>query len=129
VTRPLLIIFALVLILVGASAALGDPPAVAAGTPSPAALAPTESPDVRWEGKLDEARLRVRKAEARHVRALSAWKHARHRQKPRGDALVAIESDLHKAADELFFAKEDLPRLLELARRDGVQPGVLRRYE
>ena len=40
-----------------------------------------------------------------------------------------LESDLHKAAYELSYAKEDLPRLLEMARRDGVQPGVLRRYE
>jgi hypothetical protein len=124
-----MIIAALVLMLVGASAALGDPPAVGAGASSPASIAPAETPNARWEEKLDEARMRIRKAEARHARALSAWKRARHRQKPRGDALVEIESDLHKAADELSYAREDLPRLLELARRDGVQPGVLRRYE
>ena len=67
--RPLLIIAALVLMLVGASAALGDPPAVVADAPSPAAIAPAETPDARWEEKLDEALLRIRKAEARHARA------------------------------------------------------------
>jgi hypothetical protein len=129
-TRPLpvLIALAFVLSLVPGLAAFGEPPSVTAGSP-PAAPAPALTPNARWEARLDEALLRVRKAEARRTRALSAWKHARHRQKPRGDALDELRTDLHEAEQELAFAREDLPRLREMARRDGVQPVVLRRTE
>jgi len=82
-----------------------------------------------WIKRLDEAAARLAAAQ-RQVDGLEGAKgRGAARRYPRGDAKEKYLDDLAAAQKELADAKEAMPELLEEARRAGVVPGVLDRYE
>jgi small-conductance mechanosensitive channel len=106
-----------------AGPALADPPVHA-----PAALQ-EEAQNELWATRLSEAHARRDTARQRELEAVQALGSARHRRHPRGETLARLEGDLARARRERAQAEAELPELLEQARRDGVWPGVLRRFE
>jgi chromosome segregation ATPase len=118
--------FALVTLALGPGARAEEPPAPPA---RPAAPSEAESNDAAWAARLAEAKARLVAARGNVAESEAALSRARHRRQPRGEALDDLESALAEARDELAAASEELPELLEQARRDGVSPGVLREFE
>jgi chromosome segregation ATPase len=82
-----------------------------------------------WEARLTEAEQRLASARERAATSESALSRARHRRHPRGEALDALVAAAADARRERAAAEAELPELLEQARRAGVAPGVLRRFE
>lgn len=82
-----------------------------------------------WIQKLDEAKARLAAAKADVSRYEAVQSHASARRYPSGEPKEKFLSDLENARKELDEAQREFPRLLEEARRAGVDPGVLRRYE
>jgi hypothetical protein len=118
VRRPLAAL-ALATSLAGAFAAAADP----------AKPSEEEASTPTWEQRLEEAHTRLELARLHAAESERAVTRARHRRYPRGagfDDLVAAAEDARK---QLRSAEAELPELLEQARRAGVEPGVLRRFE
>ena len=106
-----------------AFAAAGDPakPNEAAGLSSEQVAA--------WEARLAEAQARLTTARAQAESSERALGRARHRRYPRGEALDALVAAAEDARADVAAAEAELPALLEQARRAGVEPGVLQRFE
>lgn len=100
-----------------------EPPAAPADAEAVAAL------DAKWEGRLIEAQMRRDEARQQVSDGQAAVNKARHREYPRGDALVALRNELEQARKQLAAAEDELPELLEEARLAGVSPAVLQRFE
>ncbi len=109
--------------LLAASTSTAEPPPPAAAELSAEALDPA------WSVRLSEAQERQATAAAHVADAQQALGSARHRKRPRGASLAALEGELARAQRERAAADAELPELLEQARRAGVSPGVLRRFE
>ncbi len=109
--------------LLAANAAPAEPPAPGAAELSGEAL------DEAWSVRLSDARERRDTALLHLADAQQALSSARHRKRPRGSSLAALEADLARARSARAATEAELPELLEQARRAGVAPGVLRRFE
>jgi hypothetical protein len=120
--RRALFALALAASLAGASAAAADP-AKPGDDPANVPALPT------WEQRLEEAQTRLELARARAAETEQAVKRARHRRYPRGEAFDDLVRAAEDAQKQLRSAEAELPELLEQARRAGVEPGVLRRFE
>ena len=116
--------FALALPLFAASAAPADP-----AKPGQAAPVASEVIAAGWEARLADAEAKLAAARSRAARSEQTLTHARHRKYPRGEALDALIADAEEAREALAAAEAEVPALLEQARRAGVEPGVLRRFE
>jgi len=81
-----------------------------------------------WERRLSHARQRIALARERAAKAEADYSRARHDGHPRGEALDEIKERHDAALTERREAEAALPRLVELARRAGVAPGVLREF-
>ncbi len=110
-------------ILAAAEAAISQPAAV------PADGAPTAEQHQEWLRALDEEVERLHASRAKAAELERKITEARRRRYPRGEALGALERELKEARDTQAQARATLPELVERARRGGVPPGVLRRYE
>jgi hypothetical protein len=115
---------ALVLALTFAGTAGADPAA-----PDPGAATPEALRDAGFRERLAQAERDVGAARMRVTEAEVALRRARHRNYPRGEALVALETALVEAREKQATAEAALPELLEEARRAGVSPAVLRDFE
>jgi hypothetical protein len=82
-----------------------------------------------WEARLAEAHAALGGLRERAAASQRALSEARHRRHPRGEALSALEAAAAQARTALAAAEAEFPELLEQARREGVEPGVLRRFE
>jgi hypothetical protein len=82
-----------------------------------------------WVKRLDEARARLDAATRRLAQLEGAKGRGAHRRYPRGDAKEKYLEDLEAARKEHADAAQALPELMEEARRAGVPPGVIARYE
>lgn len=107
-----------------AFAAAGDP-----AKPNEAAGPSSELVAAAWEARLAEAQARLTTARAQAESSERALGRARHRRYPRGEALDALVVAAEDARTDLAAAEAELPALLEQARRAGVEPGVLQRFE
>jgi chromosome segregation ATPase len=114
----------LALSLAAAFAAAGDP-----AKPDEGSGAPSEQLTAAWEARLSEAQARITTARERAESSERALTRARHRKYPRGEALDQLVASAEDARRELAAAEEELPALLEQAHAEGVEPGVLRRFE
>ena len=113
----------LALAVLAAFAAAGD---VRADEPA----AQQESlPDGAWATRLSEATLRRDAALTRLARDEQALRVARHRKYPRGEALRTVERNVEQARARLSATEQELPELLEHARRAGVSAAVLGPFE
>jgi len=105
------------------SLAHAEPPVAAADAQA------VEARDAKWEGRLIEAQVRRDQAQQRVIASQAALNKARHREYPRGAALVGLRKELDEAKKELAAAEAELPELLDEARLAGVSPAVLQRFE
>jgi hypothetical protein len=113
----------LALAVLAAFAAAGD---VRADDPA----AQQESlPDGAWATRLSEATLRRDAALMRLARDERTLRTARHRKYPRGEALRTVERNVEQARARLSATEQELPELLEHARRAGVSAAVLGPFE
>ncbi len=119
--RPLLAL-ALAASLAGGSAAAADP-----AKPSEEDASAPATPT--WEQRLEEAQTQLETARTRVAESESAVTRARHRRYPRGKEFDDLVATAENARKQLRAAEAELPALLEEARRAGVEPGVLRRFE
>lgn len=88
--------------------------------------------EARHENRLQQIdkEIRVyRQATQDAVRLEKEFRRSRQRRYPRGEALQQMREDLEAARAKREEAAERIPMLIERARRDGVAPGRLRRYE
>jgi len=115
----------LALAVLAAFAAAG---AVRADEPAPATQQET-LPDEAWAARLSDATLRRDAALTRLARDEQALRMARHRKYPRGEALRTVERNVERARARLSATEQELPELLEHARRAGVSPAVLGPFE
>jgi chromosome segregation ATPase len=116
-------LLASLVLLAGAPDAAAPPAAAGAG-------AAEESPaHADWLAVLDEkaARLEALRVEVseREVELADAQR----RRYPRGEAKAQLERELARAQAALARAEQELPQLVEQARREGVPGELLRRYE
>jgi len=81
-----------------------------------------------WGRRLSNAMQRIELATERSEKSEAEYSRARHKHNPRGEALEEIRDKRDAAERELHEAEAALPRLVEQARRAGVEPGVLRDY-
>jgi len=116
------------LLLAACLAPAGPLRAAEPAAPAPAP-APTVTLDDIWLKRLADAETRRDDAVQRIIAGEAAVGRARHREYPRGEALDALERDLARARKELAAVDEELPVLLEEARRAGVSRAVLDRFE
>jgi len=122
--RTITLVVALLAGFVGAPAFAASP----AAAPNDAAAA-AEDESAGWLKRLEEARARLDTA-TRRLTALGGIKgRGAHRRYPRGDAKEKYLEDLEAARKEYNEAERALPELIEEARRAGIPPGVLARYE
>lgn len=88
--------------------------------------------DARHENhiqQIEKESRRYRQATQDAARLEKEFRHSRQRRYPRGDALQKMREDLDLAREDRRDAAERIPMLIERARRDGVAPGKLRRFE
>jgi len=85
--------------------------------------------DEAWAARLSEATLRRDAALTRLASDEQALRVARHRKYPRGEALRTVERSVERARARLSATEQELPELLEHARRAGVSPAVLGPFE
>jgi hypothetical protein len=111
------------------AACLASAGAVRAEELAPNPAAATEKQDAAWTARLGAAEARRNDAVQRVIAGEAAFTRARHREYPRGEALAGLARDLEKARKDLAAAEQELPELLEEARRAGVSPAVLDRFE
>lgn len=90
-------------------------------------LAEARSAD--WIERLDQARDELVDARRALGAAQESILQQRQRHYPRGQAKAELEAQVALARRRLQQAEQALPELLEQARRAGVLPGILRRYE
>jgi hypothetical protein len=88
-----------------------------------------EARDAEWSTRLQDAQLRREDARRRVIAAEAELTKARHRKRPRGDALEALERAVEDSREALDAAEQELPVLLEQARLVGVSPAVLLRFD
>jgi hypothetical protein len=112
--------------LVLAAPLFAAPPAAPAARDKAAAGADDQA---GWTQRLDEAAARITSAQKSVDQLLGAKGRGAARRYPLGDAKAKYLKDLDDAQKELADAKRALPALLEEARRAGVPPGILDRYE
>jgi hypothetical protein len=86
-------------------------------------------PDEAWAARLSEATLRRDAALTRLASDEQALRAARHRKYPRGEGLRTVERNVEQARARLSATEQELPELLEHARRAGVSPAVLGPFE
>ena len=113
-------LLALVLALAIEGPAGADPAA-----PDLGAVTPEELRDAGYRERLAQAERDVSTARERVTEAEVALRRARHRNYPRGEALVALQTALVEAREKRATAEAAVPELLEEARRAGVSPAVL----
>lgn len=104
-------------------------PSLAADPESTASSQAAAQEEAMWVGRLTEARATLRAARARHAEAEHAWRDARQRTYPRGEARAELRGELDAAEAALAEAEAAYPRVLEDARRAGVSAGALRPFE
>jgi hypothetical protein len=121
VRRPL-VALALAAALAGAFPAGADPAQPSDEDPN-APATPT------WEQRLEQAQTQLVLARTRVAETEGAVTRARHRRYPRGKEFDGLVATAENARKQLRAAEAELPALLEEARRAGVEPGVLRRFE
>jgi septal ring factor EnvC (AmiA/AmiB activator) len=119
------------LVALALAGALFPLPAPAAAEPAKASEAPglTDEAVAAWVVRLDEAQEKLARTRSRLAADEAALTRARHRRYPRGEALDALKARVAKGRTDLEAAETELPALLEEARRAGVPPGALRRFE
>ncbi len=83
----------------------------------------------RWEQTLSELQNDLVEARARVREATIAYQEARVRKYPRGERRAELIAQLEAAKKRLAEAELALPEMLEKARRAGVPPVVLSRFE
>jgi hypothetical protein len=109
-------------------ATLASAGAVRAEEPLPAAQSEALLEEA-WTARLSEATARRDATAARLAADEAALTSARHRKYPRGDTLGTLERNLERSRAEHAAAEQALPELLEEARKAGVSPALLRRFE
>ena len=82
-----------------------------------------------WVKKLDDAKQRVEAAQQELDKLTNAKGRGAARRYPRGDAKAKYLEDLKLTREEYEAARRALPDVVEDARRAGIAPGVLERYE
>lgn len=117
----------LVLLVLAADPALAQQGAAVSEEPVVAENAEDEV--AAWVARLDEAAKRLAAAQKRVAELEGAKGRGASRRYPRGEAKEKYLEQLEEARTELAEAQEAMPELLEDARRAGVLPGVLDRYE
>jgi hypothetical protein len=118
--------FAVLLAIGVAAPALAQQGAVA---PDDAVVVEPEDEEASWLRRLDEGAARLADAQRRVADLEGAKGRGAARRYPRGEAKEKYIEQLEAARAELAEAEEALPELVEDARRAGVPPGVLDRYE
>jgi hypothetical protein len=107
------------------------PPAPSLGDPAK----PSESGELSsvtvaaWIDRIEAAAAQLEKTRAQLRANEAALSRARHRRYPRGEALQTLETSVESGRAALEAAEAELPALLEQARRAGVPPGTLLRFE
>jgi hypothetical protein len=82
-----------------------------------------------WIDRIEAVAADLEKTRAQLRANEGALSRARHRRYPRGEALAELEASVEAGRAALAKAEAELPELLEQARRAGVPPGELRRFE
>jgi hypothetical protein len=77
----------------------------------------------RWQTRFHDARQAVVDAHLRHIDAMEAYRHMRHRDRERGEEKVRVMEELRASEVALAEAEAALDTLLAAARRAGVPPG------
>jgi hypothetical protein len=119
-------LFALALLALLAAPALAQSGSAA---PDPSASEAAGDDEAAWIKRLDEGAARIAAAQHEVQQLEDAKGRGAARRYPRGDAKEKYLDALAKAHTELQDAEEAMPELIEEARRAGVPPGVLDRYE
>lgn len=105
-------------------------PALAESPPVPQEeMSAEEQAAADWMRRLDEGAARLASARTRLGQLEDAKGRSAVRRYPRGDAKAKYLDDLEGARKELAEAEQSMPELIEEARRAGIEPGVLDRYE
>jgi hypothetical protein len=107
------------------------PPAPSFGEPAKAGESEELSSvtEDAWIDRIETAAAQLEKTRAQLRANEGALTRARHRRYPRGDALQTLETSVEVGRAALEAAEAELPELLEQARRAGVPPGTLLRFE
>lgn len=95
----------------------------------PVAVDDAGDDEAAWVKRLEEGAARLSAAQQRVDELEHAKGRGASRRYPRGEAKEQYLEQLAEARAELSAAREEMPELLEDARRAGVMPGVLDRYE
>jgi septal ring factor EnvC (AmiA/AmiB activator) len=82
-----------------------------------------------WVDRIEVAAAHLEKTRAQLRANEESLARARHRRYPRGDTLEELETSVESGRAALEAAEAELPELIEQARRAGVPPGELRRFE
>ena len=105
----------------------------ASPSPAPAqgaaAVAEEEDETAMWVKRLDEAKARLETAQQQLISYEQAKGRGAARNYPRGDAKVAYLKGIQDSEVAYEKARQELPELIEEARRAGIVPGVLDSYE
>lgn len=94
----------------------------------PASIEAAEREHERWIVRLTQRQEELRTARLRAERAEDAYLEWRQRRWPRGEGKEAMLAERAEAQEALRIAERRFPEDLEAARRAGVPPGHLRRF-
>jgi hypothetical protein len=125
-SRPLALLALLAALAAGGpSAAPAEPPAAA---PAPEEIE-AAALEAAWVQRIEDAQARLAAARARRDEAEASYGKLRQRERLQGATKEEVLAAREEAERDIAALEEEVPRLLEEARRAGVQPGALRRFE
>ena len=91
--------------------------------------APARGGEIDWELRLSDLQRDLQLAQQRVVDATDAYRNWRQKKHPRGAKKADLLAEIEAAELELADLEAAWPEELEKARRAGLSPGALRRFE